>query len=267
MTNNYPIKKPSSASATGKQFYEFMINNLKIPASANHSIWYAGAEEQLKDPKTYAFRGDIPVGKTLELIALGGIPINGMHQFTGDESYVLVSDLAASARTELNISADARDKDKVFNSNFKPYDDLPNLTKVSNELAALSVPKSISSYMGGTLKKVNYSERDIMEFLTSALDNTSGPEMTHLLHGNHSVWYALAYIRENRNVSGDIAAEFYGQNPVDFYQKDMGTIVPSMFFALANLGVDPVMVYEKMDTVIWGADKVAKEMQKYMPKE
>jgi hypothetical protein len=266
MIREYPVKNTSSAPATGRVFYEFLMRNIAIPAAANHNIWYASAEAQLSRPDDYAFRGDIQKDQTLELITLAGKPVESPHTFTGDESYVLVSDLSDKAKEDLKIPINARGKDKVYNSNFKGYDQLPQATKASNELAALSVPKSISSYLAGVKAKVNYSERDVLNLLTAGFDNLSGPEMMHFLHGNHLAWVALAYMREDGNVAGDIIAEFHGQNPTDFYTKDLGTVLPMMFYALANLGQDPLVFHKKLDVDIWGAKEAAEYMQKYMPK-
>jgi hypothetical protein len=266
MMRDYPIKKVSTAPATGRVLYEFLMKNIKIPASATHNLWYANAKEQLKEPNKYNFRGDIPKGKTLELVALGGNPIGASYTFKGDESYVLVSDLSASAKKELGIPENARGKDKVFNSNFKPFDQLSEMTRWSNELAALSVPKSISSYLAGVKSKVNYSERDVLELLDASFNDLSSPQMMHFLHGNHLAWAALSYMREKGKVEGDLIAEFNGQNPADFYSKDMGTILPAMFFALANLGEDPIKFYNKLDIEIYGAKDAAEYMRRYMAK-
>lgn len=283
----YPVKRPSSAPATGRFLYQHIINNIKIPASATHKIWYEGEKSKLLHMDTFAFRGDIPVGKTLELLTLEGKPIEPsisnptsvkltdnikktdsetyLYTLDGSENYIQVSDLSKKSRTELGIPDNARDKDKVYNSNFKPYEQLPEITRFSNELAALSVPKSFSSYLAGIKKNVNYSERDVLELLSRCLENLSSPEMTHILHGNNLAWSALAYIREEGNVKGDIMTEFYGQNPVDFYAKDIGTVLPTIFYALANLGQDPLQFYNMIDIEIWGAEDAAKYMRKYMP--
>lgn len=266
---NYPTSKPSSALATGRLFYEFLIRNIKFCATVNHNLWYKAREEELKHPEASAFRGDIPVGSTIDLLTLGGKPIEGASEsgasytFTGEESYVLVSDLTEKARRELGIPAGVRDKDKVFNPNFRPYEGLPQFTQDSNELAALSVPKSTSSYLCAT--NVNYSEKDVLGFLSRAFDNLSGPEMAYILHGNNMMWTALAYIRDGGNVEGDVMAEFYGQNPWDFYTKDLGTVLPAMFFALASLGEDPVIYHGRLDVEVYDADKAALFMQYYMP--
>ncbi len=265
MIREYPVQKLSSTPSTGSLFYEFLLRNVKIPASSNHNIWYAGEEKKLSLPEKYAFRGDIPVGKTLELVTLSGKEINSPHTFNGDEEHVLVSDLSENAKLELRIPTNARGKDKVFNSNFRKYDDLPELTKVSNELACLSVPKSISSYLSGVKGKINYSEKDVYKFLSASFDDLSSSEMMHILHGNHMAWTALAYIRSKGNVEGDILSQFHSQNTTDYYVKDLGTVLPAMFFALASLGKNPVEFYNKIDVEIWGAKDAAEYMQKFLP--
>ncbi len=264
MIRKYPVKSPSSAPATGRVFYECLMQNLSIPAAASHTLWYNGAKAQLQNPEEFAFRGDIPVGRTLELLTLAGEPVVSPHTFTGGEPFVLVSDLAKSARKELGIPQQARGKDKVFNPNFKLYAELPPLTRMSNELAALSVPKSISSYLAGVEGKVNYSERDVLGLITASFDDLSGPEMMHFLHGNHLAWAALAYVRAEGKVAGDLMAEFHGQNPADFYAKDLGTLLPGMFFAAASLGNDPLTLFHKMDVEVWGAEDVARYMKQFM---
>lgn len=271
----YPIEgKISSAPATGRYLYYHIMRNLKIPASCNHNIWYAGEEAKLKQPEKFPFRGDIPKGKTLELITLGGekIPSEGLEKtsngvlytFNGKEDCVLVSDLTGKSRDELKIIPQARDRDKVFNSNFKPYDELNIFTKYSNELAALSVPKSISNYLSGK-KNVNYTERDVFEFLEKSLKDLSSNEMMFILNGNNQQWSALAYMRSNGNVEGDLMTEFHGQNPDDFYSKDLGTVLPAIYFTLAMLGEDPLKYHNMLDTEVWGARDAAKYMRKFLP--
>ncbi len=265
---SYPVKSPSSAPATGRILYEYLMRNIKIPAGSNHEIWYSGEKLKLENPQSYAFRGDIPTGKTLELLSLGGriydTPIN--HTFTGEESYVLVSDLTSNSKRELEIPVNARARDKVFNANFKSHEDLPLMTKMSSELAAMSVPKSISSYLAGVRAKVNYSEVDIFNLLNRSFEDLSSNEMMHFLHGSHLAWASLAYLRDKGNVAGDIMTEFHSQNATDFYTKDLGSILPAMFFALANLGQDPVRFKDKLDIEIYGVEEAANYMRKFMPK-
>jgi hypothetical protein len=268
---DYPVLKPSSAPATGRMLYEFLMKNIEIPATANHEIWYAGLEAQLGTPEVSAFRGVTPKGRSLELKTLMGQPLSGanssQYTFTGDEDYILVSDLSDAAKAELGIPAKARDREKVFNGNFKPFGELNKFTKWSNELAALSVPKSISGYLAGTMGKVNYSERDVIKFLDACFSDLSSPEMSHVLHGNHLAWAALDYMRSGGNVQGDLMTEFHGQNPADFYVKDLGTVLPGMFFALASLGENPEIYLEKVDIKVWGAADAAKYMKQFMPEE
>jgi len=274
----YPVKRPSSAPATGRLLYQHLMNKLGDPARANHNIWYAGEEAKLKSPSEFAFRGANPKGKTHELKSLSGKDITEgktaqrtekgtvLYTFTGSEGPVLVSDLSDSAREELGIPASARDKDKVFNPNFVDYDELSQETKLSNELAVLSFIKGFSSYLGGLKGKTNYSELDVLKFIRACFEDLSGQEMMHVLHGNHMAWAVLAYVRESGNVSGDVSTEFHAQNPVDFYIKDLGTILPAMFHALSQLGQDPVQYHDKLDIEIWGAKDAAKYMKKFMPK-
>ena len=266
----YPVRKPSSAPSTGRILYEFLIDNLRTPSAANHLLWYSGEGAKLPQPEKYAFRGDIPIGESLELISIAGKPLNEgqsiVHKLDGTEPYIQVSDLAPKSRLELNIPETAKPKDKVYNPNFKPFDQLDPLTKMSNELASLSVVKSISSYLGGVRGKVNYSEKDVLSLLSSCFTDLSSPEMMHFLHGNHLAWAALEYVRTNGNVTGNIRTEFHGQNTSDFYQKDLGTILPAMFFALANLGQDPVEYFKQLDIEVWAADKAAEYMRQFMPK-
>ena len=263
----YPIKRPSTAPATGRMLYAFLLENLKVPAASSHNVWKAGLDDQLERPDASPFRGKTPAGKTLELNSLAGKPVDSPYTLTGKESFLLVSDLSDASRAELGIPVAAKPTDKVYNLNFGPYEDLPALSKMSNELAVLSVAKSISSYLAGVEKKVNYSEADVAKFLMTALSDLSSPEMMHLLHGNHIAWATLAYVREEGSVAGDIAAEFHAQNAPDFYTKDIGTILPTVFFLLASLGYDPMLGFNKIDTYIWGAKEAAKYMRQYMPQE
>lgn len=272
----YPVARASSVPGTGSIFYGYLMENLKIPASANHSIWYAGEAVKLTQPDKYAFRGKIPVGEAYELATLGGKPIpeserarktesGVLYTFDGSESPVLVLDITPATRRKLNIPLDVRDKDKVFNPNFVPYELLDTYTKVSNELAALALPKSVSSYFGGT-GKVNYSELDVLKFLNACFDDLSSPQMMHVLHGNHMAWATLAYVRAGGNVAGDISAEFHRAQPPDFYEKDLGTVLPAMFYALALLGQNPAEHYAKLGIEVWGAKEAAEHMRQYMPK-
>ncbi|MBI5390374.1 hypothetical protein HZB02_02710 [Candidatus Woesearchaeota archaeon] len=281
MIRQYPISKPTSALGTGSLFYQYLLQNLMVPAQSTHQIWYAGEATKISQPDKYAFRGNIPISKRLELLTLSGKPLTEamgekgvegvIYTFTGSEGPTLVSDLTASAKTVLAIPAEAKPRDKVYNPNFREYQDLDDLTKLSNELAALSLPKAISSYFGQH-GKTNYSEIDVLKFMQVCFTDLSSEQMTHVLNTNHMAWAALAYMRENRElkgatrtIAGDLQTEFYGQNTPDFYSKDLGTILPSMFFALASLGEDPVAYHNRLDIDVWGAKEVAVEMQKCLP--
>ena len=199
MIRNYPVEKPTSAPATGNMFYQFLMRNIPIAAKANHSIWYEGERTKLEHPDKYAFRGKGESGRV-----------------------VLVKDLNENQRIIFNIPDSVRETDKVYNPNFVPYEELDEMTKYSNELASLSVPKSISSYFGRN-GKTNYSERDVFNFLEASHEDLSSEEMQHILHGNHLAWCALNYVRGRGNIEGDIMNEFHAQNPTDFYVKDLGT--------------------------------------------
>lgn len=273
---DYPVPRPSSVPGTGSLFYQHLMENLVVPASANHSLWYTGEAVKVTQPGKYAFRGKLPVGETIELHTLGGKTIpeserakttesGVLYTFDGSEGPVLVLDLAPSTRRKLDIPLDARDKDKVYNPNFVPYEQLDMYTKVSNELAALALPKSISSYFGGT-GKVNYSELDVLRFLNACFEDLSSPQMMHVLHGNHMAWATLAYVRAEGNIAGDISAEFHRAQPPDFYAKDLGTVLPAMFYALALLGENPVEHYAKLGIEVWGAREAAEHMRQHMPK-
>ena len=47
--------------------------------------------------------------------------------------------------------------------------------------------------------------------------------------------------------------------------KDIGTVLPAMFFALASLGQDPVQYHDLIDLEIWGARDAAVYMQQFRP--
>ena len=265
----YPTALPSTAPGTGHFFYEFLMRNIGIPAASTHTIWYEGEKAKLAEPGKFPFRGALPpVGSELELITLEGKPIPdtaSRYVINGAEQFVLVSDLAAPERERLGIPISARDRDKVFNLNFKQYGELSDETRMANELPALSLPKSISSFIAGVQRKAYYSEEDVVKFLERCFSDLSGQEMMHVLHGNHAAWAASAYLRSQGNVEGDLLAEFHGQQPTDFYVKDIGTVLPAMFFALASLGQDPIQYHDLIDLEIWGAKDAAVYMQQFRP--
>jgi len=277
MIRTYPVEKPTTAPGTGHQFYLHLLHHIGIPAQANHNIWYGGEKQKLAEPDKYAFRGCIPAGTELELKTLNGKPIMGSsaervtdratinYKFSGNDGPVLVLDLSDNARDILKIPDTSRPQDKVFNPNFKPYGELDKFTRWSNELASLSFVKCVSNYFGGK-GKLNYSEKDVLNFVDSCLVDLSSPEMDYLTNGNNLLWCGLAYQRNDGNINGDIELEFHAQNPTDFYMKDVGTLLPSMLYAVANLGQDPVEYHDKIDVTIWGARDAAEYMRQYLPK-
>jgi hypothetical protein len=264
MTDRYPLVKPSAELSTGIEVYRHLMHNLKIPASQNHMLWYNAVKKKLETPDQSPFRGDIPTGTSLEILTLGGKPINGQYKFTGAEEYVLVSDLADSAKQFLKLPENSRPQDKVFNSNFKEYDELSEYTKRSNELAAMSVAKSIPSYLMGTMKKSRFSERDVVELIFEILENPSGKEAEFFMAMNNSNWSALAYIRNQGVVNGDILANFHEQNDYDFFNKDYGTIFPTLLYTHAILGQDPMVSYGRLNASVYDAQKIAASMRSFM---
>ena len=114
---------------------------------------------------------------------------------------------------------------------------------------------------------MNYSEKDILNFLTACFEDLSSLEMNYVMFGNNLAWCYLTYQREGGEIRGDILKEFYAQNPTNFYIKDLGTVLPAMFYTLANIGQDPVKFHNKLDIEIWGAMEAAEYMQKFMHKD
>jgi len=279
---SYPVTKPSTFLSTGKEFYHHLMVNRKVAAEANHIIWYNGAQQQLQEKQKFAFRGALPVGQKLDLVSIGGqlndldllkrIQHSGSPYFeyevTGEEDYLCVADLSDATKIQLNIPDGVKPTDKVFNRNFVNYEELPTTTKYSNELASMALPKAFSSWYAGNIGKTNYSEVDVLNYVKTCFENLSGPEMLHLLQTNNALWTALAYVRSKGSVESDVMVEFHGQNPADFYYKDMGTVVPMLFYGLALLGEDPVKYAEQLDKdiYIWGASDAAKYMTQFMPK-
>ncbi len=274
----YPVNRPTTAPATGKLFHDYLLEptSVKNSGSAAHNIWYRGMAMQLANQEEHPFRGRAHKGDKIELLTLSGEPIKAsvgkrkgdsvVYTLKGVET-ILVSDLTDRSKQELGIPAKARDKDKVYNPNFVEYEQLDPVTKMSNELPALILPKSFSSYYAGLQGKVNYSEVDVLNFLTRCFTDLSSQEMMHLMSHNHMAWATASFIRSGGNTSGDVKAEFWSQNPPDFYQKDLGTLLPALFFAIASLGKDPVEFQQKLDVEVWGSKENAEYMRQYMPKK
>lgn len=281
LIRDYPVKKAITVPATGSLFFKFMMDNHMVPASASHEIWYQSQEKKLREPDKYEFRGDIPKGDTLELITLGGglietkgepLPDNVEkigtaynYTFTGDELNVLVSDLSENAKRMLKIPENADNAEKVYNANFKIYEKLSEETHYLNGLAAITLPKAFSNYLATT--NTNYSEKNVLYFLENCFDDLSGPEMTWLINTSNMAWTAHAYRNAEGCVEGDVSKEFYRQSSVDWLMKDVGSVLPAMFFALASLGEDPVEYYKKLGVEIWGAEDAAIYMRGKMHKD
>jgi hypothetical protein len=281
MTRIFPVTQPSTIPGTGVALYQLLIENLDLVAKTNHTVWYEGEANKLLPENTpkHAFRGGIPVGETLELLTLSGEVLQNIesavetesgtyvYTFTGIEGPVFVSDLASSAREQLRIPSSATVDAKVYNPNFKPFEDLDDITKTSNRNAAFAVAKAVDNYLASH-GDVNYSERDVLKFIQRALHNLGGEEMKYIMHSNNMMWCALSIGREGRP-KGDAKARFFGTNPPDFYAKDIGTVLPGLYYLLANLGEDPVVYQQKLakQATIWGAEGAAQHMKQYMPTE
>lgn len=256
----YPIEKPTSIPGSGSAIYLYLLETIEIPARCPHDIWYAGQKQKLDNPHD-PFKGFFPVGETLK-IDYAGAGMND-YTFTGKEkNAVFVRDLSSEAKMTLGIPTDADPKDKVFNPNFVKYDDLPHGTKVSNEATTMSLAKSLSAFLCNN-KGILYTEHDIVDMLTVAIKKIDSFEMMTILHGNHISWCSLAFMRTGK-MEEDIKREFYGQNNIDFYVKDIGTIMPSMLYTLAILGVDPIEIIQGYEIDLYGIDTVAEKMRSYM---
>jgi len=260
----YPVEGAESVPGSGTGVYLYLLENYLVPARSCHDIWYSGQEKKLKD-KHDPFKGFFPVGQTLKL-SYGGGPM-GNHKFTGEEKNpVFVKDLHAETILKLGIPNDPEKQDeKVFNPNFLKYDDTPDDAKVSNEATTMSLAKSISAYLCGE-KGLLYSEIDVVNMLTVAIKNANSAEMRHILHGNHIAWCSIRFMVTGV-MEADIKKQFYGQNTRDFYMKDLGTIMPSMLYTLAILGVDPVEAATWLDYDLYEINVIANDMQQYMKKQ
>jgi len=102
--------------------------------------------------------------------------------------------------------------------------------------------------------------------LVVAIKNANSMEMRHILHGNHIAWCSIRFM-ETGIMEEDIKKQFYGQNKTDFYIKDIGTIMPSMLYTLAILGINPEVIIRDLDYDLWGIDTVAEKLQFYMKRE
>jgi len=258
----YPIDKPTTIPGSGSAVYLYLLETVDIPARCPHDIWYAGQKKKLDDPND-SFKGFPPVGKTYKLdYANSGMKL---YTFTGKEqNAVYVRDLSSEAKLALGIPANANPADKVFNPNFVTFDDLPHGTKVSNQATTMSLAKSISAFLCNK-NSILYTEQDVVDLLTIAIKKVDSVEMMMILHGNHVAWCSLAFMRTGK-MEEDIKRQFYGQNNIDFYVKDIGTIMPSILYTVAILGIDPVELLNDFQLDIYGINDVAVRMQQYMAK-
>lgn len=256
----YPTEKPSTMLASGSAIYLYLLENIAIPSRLPHELWYKGEEAKIFDQHK-AFKGNFPIGETFE-ISYGGKDM-APYTFTGKEkNAVFVRDLSNATLMKLGIPADTDPREKVWNPNFVPYDELTHTVKMSNEVPTMSLAKSISAFL---CKKgdLMYTEVDIVDMLTVAIKRPDSEEMRYILHGNHVSWCASRYI-ETGTMEADIERQFYGQNNSDFYIKDIGTVMPAMLYTLAILGTDPVEAIQDLSYDIWGIEDVAKKLRQYM---
>jgi hypothetical protein len=229
------------------------------PSRLSHDLWYR-EQTELKESKDHPFQGFFPIGKTYRITYGGGDM--GDHKFTGKEKNpVFVRDLHAETKLKLGIQKNANPKEKVWNPNYRSFEELPDMVRISNETATMSLAKSISSFLGS--QDSLYTEKNIINMLTVAIKDASSQEMRHILHGNHIAWCAARYI-DTGVMEEDIRREFYGQNSMEFYIRDISTIMPSILYTCAILGKDPVEMIKYIDYDLCGVKEVAEELQKYM---
>ncbi len=251
--SNYPIIKARSNPASGINLYLHLLREAKSIGSLPHEVWHAGEKSKLIFPDKYPFRGFFPIGKTLN-ISYGGSALRE-YTFTGEEKNdVYVMDLSPEAKDELEIPPNAKDKDKVFNPNFVPYDDLSEETKISNELPTIALAKSIDAYLSERIGPY-YSEQNIVDFLLLACEDASSEEMIFMLHANHVVWCAQKYM--TTGLAPDMEKQFFTQDDEDFYIKDVGTLMPSILYALTMLGQSPINIVNELSFDLWQIDLVA----------
>lgn len=255
----YPTKQPCSLPGSGSAFYLYLLRNIATPSRLPHDLWYDGQTKLLQD-KGHPFRGYFPIGETYK-ITYGNGPM-APHTFTEkDKNPVFVRDLSPKARVKLGIQSDAEPKEKVWNPNYIPFDKLSEKVRISNETTTMSLAKSISSFLGA--KDILYTEKDIIDMLVIAMKNASSQEMRHILHGNHISWCVSRYI-DTGIMEEDINREFYGQNSMEFYIRDIGTIMPAILYSFAILGYDPVEMITYLDYELWGIEEVAQKLQSHM---
>jgi len=264
----YPILSPTNIPGSGGALYLYLLQTIEAPSRLPHDIWFNGQRQKLENQHD-PFKGFFPIGETMML----NYAEKGMSEytFTGEEqNAVYVKDLHPETKMALGIPSDAKDEDKVYNPNYVSYDNLPHLAKVSNELTTMALAKSLSSLL--CAKDILYTEQDVVDMIVTAIKNVNSKEMLHILHGNHLAWCSLAFMRIGK-MEEDIKREFFKQNDIDFYVKDIGTILPAMLYCLAVLGENPVTVMEDFELDIWGIKwqgkigDVPNELVKFMKSE
>jgi len=258
----YPLSTASSIPGSGNAFYLYLMDNIHVPAEMTHTIWYNGMTALKNDPK-HPFQGFYPVGKKLR-ISYGGGEDQEYYTFTGEEKNpIFVKDLSSEAVEELGISMDANPNDKVFNPFYRPYNELNEKKRKDNELPTLSLAKTIGHYLAS--KDILFTEKDVVQMLLAAVSHCNSEEMRILLHGNHVAWCAARFM-ENSVMEADIKKQFFGQNDLEFYIKDIGTIMPGILFSLASLGVDPVETIHNLDYDLYGIQEAAVSFRALMAK-
>lgn len=255
----YPTEKASSLPGGGSAVYIHLMDNIAIPAKLCHGLWYNGCKE-LKDDPNHPFQGYYPIGETMS-ISYGGSPICD-HTFTEDDkNAVLVKDLSSEVREKLGIVPTASRDAKVFNPYFRLYEDLPRDYQKDNELPSISLAKSICSFLSS--KNPLFTEEDVVNMILAAIKNASSDQMIHILHGNHVSWCASRFLK-NETMDEQIKKNFYSQSDIEFFIKDIGTVMPPMLYVLAILGVDPVSAVESLSYDLWGIQDAAEEMRNCM---
>jgi hypothetical protein len=255
----YPIESASSIPGSGQAFYIHLLENVHVPAKLGHELWLRGCQV-LVDKADHPFCGFFPVGKTLKIM-YGGSEMTE-YTFTGEEQNpVFVKDLSSEAMVELGISSKAKPDDKVFNPFFRPYEQLSIARRQANELPTLALAKAICAFL--SVKDPIFTEKDVAEMLGAAMRSANSEEMRYLLHTNHVTWCAARFIASG-TMETDIKKNFYGVQTLDFYLKDIGTIMSPILYSFAMLGIDPVEMIKLLDYDLWNIDKAAADMQKCM---
>lgn len=254
----YPIIEASSLPGSGSAVYLHLLENIDIPARLTHKLWYDGCTE-LKDNPEHPFQGYYPIGETM-MISYGGSPMAD-HTFSEDDrNPVFVEDLSIDVKKKLRIASSAARDAKVFNPYYRLYDDLPRNYQKDNELPALSLAKSIASFLN---KDPLFTEINVVDMLISAIMDANSDPMIHILHGNHVAWCASRFLQLD-TMDKQVKKNFYSQNDIEFFLKDIGTIMPSMLYVLAILGSSPKKAITHLNYDLWGIKEAAEEIEKHM---